>query len=166
MRWFVGQWEVRPATPGCNEQCGLSEIGGRYFWSDVRGRMLIIRLGISTDHGARSFTPGTTCALIHRGLRSGNSDQPGHATGSVTARHTRKAGIDHRAHTRHGQGGFGDGGGDHDSRGIGRPECLILFGRTQSAVQRQRAGNLHTDLLNFAHARDEHEDGMAGRFPR
>src|SRR5690625_4572136 len=64
MRWFVGQWEVRPATPGCNEQCGLSEIGGRYFWSDVRGCMLIIRLGISTDHGARSFTPGTTCALI------------------------------------------------------------------------------------------------------
>src|SRR5699024_11261304 len=77
MRWFVGQWEVRPATPGCNEQCGLSEIGGCYFWSDVRGRMLIIRLGISTDHGARSFTPGTTCALIHSGLRSGNSDQPG-----------------------------------------------------------------------------------------
>src|SRR5690625_5445316 len=75
MRWFVGQWEVRPATPGCNEQCGLSEIGGRYFWSDVRGRMLIIRLGISTDHGARSFTPGTTCALIHRGLRSGNGDR-------------------------------------------------------------------------------------------
>ena len=155
VRRLIRQREVCAATPRGDHQGGLGEIGRGNLRGDVGCRMLIIRQRIGANHGAGALTAGAARALIHRGLRRGHRDQASHASRSIPARYAGKTRIDHHAHSWHGQGGLRNGGG-HDNPGrIRRSQRLVLLGVAQPAMQRQRAGNLRADLLDFAYTGDK-----------
>jgi hypothetical protein len=75
----------------------------------------VILLAVQADADAGSDAAAASRALVGGGLRHGFDRQALHLGAVTVTADTRDAGVDHIMHARHGDGGFSDIGGEHDT---------------------------------------------------
>ncbi len=103
------------------------------------GQEVVLR--VQPDADPVGDPPAAPGALAGGGLRDRFDRQPLHLAARRVPGDPRRSRIDDVADTRHGQGGLGDVGGQHDPPAGVRREDLVLVGGGEPAVQRQHLGD-------------------------
>ena len=161
--WLVLKRQIgRQGAPGSTVQRQGGQFRLQNLWPVERRQAAMQRGRPESDRHARRLPPCPSGALIGRGAGNAQGGQPGQARGGIEAGGPAPAAIDHDAHAGHGQRGFGDRGGQHDSPSLGRTQGAVLLGQREIAVQwqHQRATAIQRGFgaADFAHAGQEGQD--------
>ena len=141
----VGRLHEREAGHVAEAQAGhLQDDAGQVGAQDLRvgelGAALEVLLGVEPDRDARGHAAAAPRSLVGRGLADRLDRQPLHLGARGVARDPRDAGVDDVPDARHGQGGLGDVGGQHDAApGVGGEDAVLLGGR-EPRVERHHLG--------------------------
>ncbi len=138
----VGQGEpggVRVAPAGHLEG-ERGEVGERDLGGGEAGGAGVLGLVPAAVDGAGGLAARAAGALAGGGERGAHGDQGGEAPGVVGARLPGEPGVDHDPHAGHGEGGFGDGGGEDDATPRRRGERRVLDGLRRAPVQLEHLG--------------------------
>ena len=118
------------------------QVAFQYFRTNVGAQPRGFLPVPETQAQARLRASGASCALVGSSQRHPLRDEAGHIGSRVPARAAAESRVHDNAYAFNGQGGFGNGRGQHDlapsfrRRGYGR----VLFGGLQTAVQRMDVG--------------------------